>query len=262
MDDYVIIDGKKILNKPLKTSIIKHNMEKNLMIIDLKIRIEKHLKLISHLANEYDGYFFGGIVRDFFVSGTDAKDIDIWFQKETNADLFIEILRSETNIEILRNNIISSNIPEYDFLRKQFIITMPDNCEFILDLIISQSYPVNDFFNNELIYKHGKICHYNDDMGLLEIILDLIKSRILLPKNQYLLKFKVFYDNNSMPSYVSHSDMESKNLVLQTMGLRLISFKLKGWFIPKFEEYFEYTSDEHLKNFSLFKLTIRGVHFR
>ena len=116
------------------------------------------------VAAKYGGRVFGGFVRNILIPTVfeqliyGYKDVDIWFQSEEAAELFVAkmgtlLTRRESNNRFPRT--------VYPFSRKQFLLNGKKDtfgeygsaCDgIIIDVIVSENLPVDDFNVNQLTY--------------------------------------------------------------------------------------------------------------
>lgn len=116
--------------------------------------------------SKYNGYVYGGFVRDFLVplivyeqkfDDLDFKDIDIWFSNECEAEAFIKSFQQ--NSPKLIPDAINQVIPleEYGcgqhFTRKKYYFCYNHVALFMVDVVIAQQLPVNDFSVNLLMFQ-------------------------------------------------------------------------------------------------------------
>lgn len=137
--------------------------------------------LILDIAKEYNGFAFGGIVRDYIIpyiyfakdrSKLDFKDVDIWFSKEEDAKNFIKSLSNKDTYlyieEATKHGFcdIQKN-EEYHkvFKRYQYMLILNGSNRFVIDIIVSEFLPVNDVAMNLLLFKpkSDKYTEMNED---------------------------------------------------------------------------------------------------
>lgn len=124
---------------------------------------------ILNIAKQYNGFAFGGIVRDYIIpymfftkdhDELDFKDCDVWFSKKKDAETFIRYLsntkaslyiKSATNIGYKK--IEKENKYPHVFERYQYVVNINGNHMFIMDIIVSEFLPVNDAAMNLLLFK-------------------------------------------------------------------------------------------------------------
>lgn len=114
-------------------------------------RVEVFARLLIDLieiSGQNNGQIFGGFVRDL-IYGYKAKDVDIQFRSRANIDKFMEDLRKNWKVVILKNQ----NIQDYtDFDRKYNIVktvVYDDNYKFNVDLVSKEDIPFYyDFSTN------------------------------------------------------------------------------------------------------------------
>jgi hypothetical protein len=181
------------LNPTLITSNLSVGSKPMLNFRNLRgIELELVLNAIDDtlkVASKYNGYVFGGYVRDVLVptelkgkqNTYNFKDVDIWFSNQTDADAFV----AEMGVKFVSTfiNVDASEI--YDFNRKQYHLTMYDICLAWIDVVVSDKYPVNDFNVNMLAYKYESDKLVSKSMGIqseLELKKSIINKKLdLLP---------------------------------------------------------------------------------
>jgi hypothetical protein len=118
----------------------------------------KYIEDCIKIASNCDGKVFGGYVRDL-INQNNFKDVDIWFKNQTQADLFINQVKSKYIFNIVDSFTIKNNM-HYTFDRIQYHLFIGDIVWF--DIVISDILPVDDFYINCLLY------YYKNDVDVLE----------------------------------------------------------------------------------------------
>lgn len=117
------------------------------------------LLFLSSRLKPFSSYMYGGVVRDFFVLGCDAKDVDIWFANKESMELF---LKNQRFMTLNKHEFVSGKIDDYPFERHQYAVKFNrSGHSYILDCIVSAEFPVNDFDVNNLILKGRAVRHVN-----------------------------------------------------------------------------------------------------
>ena len=130
----------------------------------------RRLKMIFYflaLCQKFQGYTYGGFVRDVLVPMTwrnfwsneiEFKDVDIWFSNTQDYENFLNFVGKLPYLQLTKNEISS-----YDGVKvKEY--PMEHRCQYILsynglgkvalvDLVVSKQLPVNDFNVNLLVFK-------------------------------------------------------------------------------------------------------------
>ncbi len=117
-------------------------------------------------VSKYNGYVYGGLVRDFivpiFVYGTnsdnlDFKDIDIWFSNQSDSDDFIESLNKGiahlSAQEMDTYDVLEGYGAGQKFTRRKFHYSFNNLPLFMVDIMVSEQLPVNDFSVNLLLFR-------------------------------------------------------------------------------------------------------------
>lgn len=188
---------------------------------DTIVRIMDDFMTMTAILNQPDinGVIYGGVVRDFFVLETDAKDIDIWFTSLAQAELFVAQLEA-AGVEVR----ITNERPHekmYPFTVRQINAKFPNNHCYFIDLVVSATYPVNDFDVNDLIWigtgniiNHytwdAGVQHYTGDKGKRDQTVNAIKQMIMTMK----------------PGFASTAESEYQASAPRT---RIDKFKKRGW---------------------------------
>lgn len=182
--------------------------------------IDKHLTIIGKHASTFDGYIFGGVVRNFLVGGRDTKDIDIWFKNIESSQLFIQTLMDYNyiNIEPNKKYYNSKKTDFYPFLNESYTFIMPDKFSFIVNIHVKETYPVDDFYVNDLIYDGLKIKHISENPNLLDQAMRDIINKNMYPKEQFIERY-----------------LNNKNN--QKLNLKLKELKASGWFLGQLDDY-------------------------
>lgn len=139
---------------------------------------------IIERASKCNGKVYGGFVRDYLVPFLNnrrtfkPKDIDMWFDCETNIDTFIKDLRNVYNVF----NIFKFGPGQYGININRTILSVESNGKSVdIDLVYSLELPVNDFNVNKLCYtcEKGVFIPYNYDQEIVNNILQ--KEAYMLP---------------------------------------------------------------------------------
>lgn len=151
--------------------------ENNVQMTHWKAPIEdKHKDLlpvyqIVGLANQFNGYAFGGFVRDVVlnkdVENPKFNDLDLWFKRVDQSRLFLNEIRAfnyvleeapTTGLYDLGNGI--SHQKYFVYCKGQKIC--------VIDVVLSAKLPVNDFQINQILYdyKDSQLILFGDQYDL------------------------------------------------------------------------------------------------
>ncbi|CAH6419856.1 Hypothetical protein HVR_LOCUS937 [uncultured virus] len=117
-------------------------------------------------ADKYGGRVFGGFVRNILIPTifeqtiNGYKDVDIWFQSQENADLFVvamgdKLAKGTDSTEKISEEVVYPFARQQYFLKGKYIVgnNEPEKeDDIIIDVIVSMELPVNDFDVNQLTY--------------------------------------------------------------------------------------------------------------
>ncbi len=160
--------------------------------------ILRNVKACIKVSSECGGRVFGGFVRNVLaiedylhqnkVTGSydipqiGYKDVDLWFQTEKSAQLFIEKMGKKLS-HIKDSDDKMDNTIVYNFKRQQYLLMgNVEDGDCIIDVVISKTLPVDDLNVNTLTYSSidGFNSFGNDDTN--DLINDIYhkKAKILL----------------------------------------------------------------------------------
>ena len=168
-----LLEKSTILSPPRRDEA---TFRKYLSRINIEFDVHNILfNLLGHIA-KYNGYVYGGFVRDFLVPGLvygenlsslDFKDIDIWFSDQSQADNFIQSFNQQNSAKLIDNKSRANQKPveEYGcghpFTRHKFYFSFDKIPLFMVDVVVAKQLPVNDFSVNLLIFKAKNLDFHN-----------------------------------------------------------------------------------------------------
>jgi len=197
------------------------------------------LSLISG-ADKYEGYAYGGIIRDFIlplvfnnvhILDIDFKDVDIWFKSNENMLKFVEYVNNIPLVKLVQPNYYFA-IEYHGFNRAIYNVEFDGVPLFYLDLNVSPRYPVDDFSSN-LIYLVPKSSLFEsiskkwfrmgvnkDDDHINFSVNEIIESTVL-KTTTLLTEYKnIYFDNN----YANMGDP-----IFLTVNSRINRMIERGW---------------------------------
>ena len=113
--------------------------------------------IIFNIASENNGKVFGGYVRDVLIPcevdplcNVSFNDIDIWFETELEANIFINDINDNFDLREIPKMEIKPGVVHYAFGRQQYHLYQDNKCILWIDVVISDMIPVDDFDVNYL----------------------------------------------------------------------------------------------------------------
>lgn len=156
---------------------------------------EKNLDVLIETVGRHNGKLFGGLVRNYVQGHLRCRDIDIWFQTETDRDQFVEDFSQREQFNYpFRSFSVAYQTTTYPFSRSigQWITpTLSDsNDAIIVDLVVCDHFPVNDFTINLLSLDGSKrISCENPQYSIPSVMRDMKNCRLsLLPSFDQILR--------------------------------------------------------------------------
>lgn len=154
---------------------------------------------IITLANKNEGKIFGGYVRDVIIPGkinpvigADFKDIDIWFDSEDNADIFVKCLKKFYDIKENYGYDVKAGTVNYTFARKQCAVKFTETLYLWIDIVTSDIFPVDDFDVNCFVYYKERFYFERSGLDENETLMAIInKTMTMLPRYKDKLEDKM-----------------------------------------------------------------------
>lgn len=181
------------------------------------------------IASNYDGKVFGGYLRDVVIPKMQDhqckcqfKDVDIWFNTNIDADMFVNDIKDIYDFQIVPAFTIKNTTVHYAFGRTQYRLII-DKIVISFDIVVSECIPVDDFDINFLSY-----C-YKNNQELIESESEYFDKNVLIDS---INKKKAIM----LPDYAQRLTMKNNTDVHVCRINR--SFLSKGWTIKYKNIYF------------------------
>lgn len=134
----------------MENSIKFDNMSK----FEQKIVLDS-IKSCLAIATKYDGYVYGGFVRDVIVPkmvdpncDVKFKDVDIWFDQRSNVGKFITKMGDKLK---MKHHVPPETYPGA-FNRTQYYLIEYDTVLAFIDVVVSNNLPVDDLDINNITF--------------------------------------------------------------------------------------------------------------
>ena len=188
-------------------SIVKYNAKDLPPYEETRSKVLNNMTILRDILNDpqINGLLYGGVVRDFFVSKTDAHDIDIWFTRSEKKDIFVDRLKA-AGVQV-KSTQFDIHKKMYPFTVSQINVKFPNGHLYFIDLVVSGGYPVNDFDVNDLVWD-GSVKHYTGDQEKANQIMRAISQKRMTMK----------------PGFLSEGQEDAH-------FIRINKFKNRGWTI-------------------------------
>ena len=151
------------------------------------------------LATKYDGRVYGGFVRDVIIPkmvnlncDVRFKDVDIWFDKQSNAAKFID----EMGDELKMKHHISTETYPGAFKRTQYHLIGYDTILAFIDVIISDNLPVDDLDVNTITYQTHGYGYYATESIVNNNLIEQIKAKRAIMMQSYVDKCSLLEKSN------------------------------------------------------------------
>jgi hypothetical protein len=198
----------------------------------VKITFPTYAQVASDAA-ACDGLAYGGYVRDAVVLQVEANDMDVWFARDQEAEVFEHFIKTHYGAVVFND----AHAPHvYPFKRKRVNIVKPhrgaeDAEEYLnIDIVVCKTFPVNDFNVNLLTWDgvdvgvHQPDAVRFDESRLIatppvfykDEIIDCIKNRIMF----------------AFPTYTYRGTLKQGSTEHQRQW-RMDTFERRGWTVMR-----------------------------
>lgn len=156
---------------------------------DKKRKIDICLEVIVKLTKFCHGIMIGGVVRDYFILGHAAKDIDLRFPSLDDIERFFSLLKTIQKVTVIESY---QNKSRTLFVKRCRIAFEFSNCicSFDVDITTKKNHSSidYDFIANGITYDGEKFSFINNnDPSMLELALSHIEQKVMVPNPSLLI---------------------------------------------------------------------------
>lgn len=160
--------------------------------------LPEELDILVETLGRHHGKIFGGLARNYVCGSLKCRDIDLWFQTDSDRDEFVKDFTEREQFNYpFKNYQVDSQSPNYPFSRTigQWVRRFGD---INVDLVVCEHLPVNDFTINLLSIDGAKNVVCENPAYTLERVVDDIKHYRYEILSPYLKLFFSPYPRDSL----------------------------------------------------------------